>query len=41
LNISLAGMAVRNPIAFDRAFHDLLTKLDEDFADPKLKGSTV
>jgi cytochrome c biogenesis protein len=36
LNISLAGMAARNPIAFDRSFHDLLTKLDEDFANTKL-----
>ena len=35
MNISLAGMAGRNPIAFDRSFHDLLTKLDEDFANSK------
>ena len=35
-NISLAGRAGRNPIAFDRFFHDLLTKLDGDFANIKL-----
>ena len=35
VNISLAGMAARNPMGFDRSFHDLLTKLDEDFAAVK------
>jgi cytochrome c biogenesis protein len=35
VNVTLAGMATRNPIAFDLTFHDLLTKLEEDFADIK------
>jgi cytochrome c biogenesis protein len=34
-HITLAGMATRNPIAFNLTFHDLLTKLEEDFTHPK------
>ncbi len=39
--ISLAGMPVRNQLAFEREFNALFTKLDADFADKTLTGDAI